>query len=50
MIAVIGRRKGFEKYHGEFPPSNIPLATIGAAMLWIGWCVPQEAQCCHVFV
>ena len=32
-VAVIGRRKGFEKYHGEFPPSNIPLAAIGAVRI-----------------
>ena len=22
---------------GEFPPSNLPLAATGAALLWIGW-------------
>ncbi|EFA81479.1 ammonium transporter [Heterostelium album PN500] len=38
VIALyIGRRKDFEKYGGEFPPSNIPLAALGAALLWMGW-------------
>ena len=22
---------------GEFPPSNLPLAATGGALLWIGW-------------
>jgi hypothetical protein len=34
---VMGRRKDFHKYHGEFPPSNLPLAALGAALLWMGW-------------
>jgi Amt family ammonium transporter len=34
---ILGRRQGFDRYHGEFPPSNMPLATIGAAFLWMGW-------------
>jgi len=33
----LGKRSGFEKYGGEFPPSNIPLAALGAALLWMGW-------------
>ncbi|KYQ99652.1 ammonium transporter [Tieghemostelium lacteum] len=33
----LGKRNGFEKYGGEFPPSNIPLAALGAALLWMGW-------------
>jgi Amt family ammonium transporter len=33
----MGRRVGFELVHGEFPPSNLPLATIGATGLWVGW-------------
>eukprot|EP01132_Coremiostelium_polycephalum_P004192 gene4192-5247_t len=38
VIALyIGKRKDFEKYGGEFPPSNIPLAALGAALLWMGW-------------
>ncbi|GAM27761.1 hypothetical protein SAMD00019534_109370, partial [Acytostelium subglobosum LB1] len=38
IIAIyLGKRKGFEKYGGEFPPSNIPLAALGAALLWMGW-------------
>ncbi|KAM9982074.1 hypothetical protein ACTFIY_004377 [Dictyostelium cf. discoideum] len=38
VIALyVGKRKDFEKYGGEFPPSNLPLATIGAALLWMGW-------------
>lgn len=34
---VMGKRVGFEKYHGEFPGSNLPFAAIGAALLWMGW-------------
>ena len=26
--------------HPEFKPHSIPLATIGASMLWMGWCDP----------
>ncbi|KAL6073060.1 Ammonium transporter [Balamuthia mandrillaris] len=37
MAIVLGKRQGFEKYHGEYPPSNIPLASVGAALLWMGW-------------
>jgi len=35
IMLVIGKRKGF----GEHPmePANIPVALIGAAMLWFGW-------------
>ena len=35
VMLVIGKRKGF----GEHPmePANIPIALIGAAMLWFGW-------------
>jgi Amt family ammonium transporter len=25
------------RYHGEFPPSNLPLAALGACLLWMGW-------------
>src|SRR5512136_1289137 len=32
---VIGKRKGFGEYTME--PSNIPMALLGAAMLWFGW-------------
>ena len=34
---VMGRRQGWEKNNGEFPPHNIPLAAIGAALLFTGW-------------
>jgi len=34
---ILGRREQFFVYHGEFPPSSIPLAAIGAAFLWMGW-------------
>jgi len=35
IMLVIGKRKGF----GEHPmePANIPIALVGAAMLWFGW-------------
>jgi hypothetical protein len=31
------RRKHFFDFMGEFPPSNLPLAATGTALLWIGW-------------
>ena len=34
---MIGPRKDFALYHGEFPPSNVPLAAIGCGLLWLGW-------------
>eukprot|EP01116_Phalansterium_solitarium_P017502 TRINITY_DN4326_c0_g1_i1.p1 TRINITY_DN4326_c0_g1~~TRINITY_DN4326_c0_g1_i1.p1 ORF type:complete len:447 (+),score=128.85 TRINITY_DN4326_c0_g1_i1:115-1455(+) len=37
MALMLGQRKDFDKWHGEFPPSNLPLAVIGAALLWTGW-------------
>eukprot|EP01103_Thecamoeba_quadrilineata_P012233 TRINITY_DN3104_c0_g1_i2.p1 TRINITY_DN3104_c0_g1~~TRINITY_DN3104_c0_g1_i2.p1 ORF type:complete len:276 (+),score=37.28 TRINITY_DN3104_c0_g1_i2:114-941(+) len=37
LSAMLGRRIGFEEKHGEFTPSSLPLAGIGAAFLWIGW-------------
>lgn len=37
LSLMLGRRKQFDKYHGEFPPSNLPLAAIGTCMLWGGW-------------
>eukprot|EP01112_Ceratiomyxa_fruticulosa_P000278 TRINITY_DN10266_c0_g1_i1.p1 TRINITY_DN10266_c0_g1~~TRINITY_DN10266_c0_g1_i1.p1 ORF type:complete len:445 (-),score=64.35 TRINITY_DN10266_c0_g1_i1:232-1566(-) len=38
VIALfMGRRKDFDKYGGEFPPSNLPLAALGAALLFMGW-------------
>ena len=33
----LGRRKHYFDFMGEFPPSNLPLAATGAALLWIGW-------------
>jgi Amt family ammonium transporter len=36
-VWILGHRKGFDKYHGEFPYSNLPLACIGATLLWAGW-------------
>jgi len=37
VALVLGKRSGFEEHHGEVPPSNVPLATVGAALLWMGW-------------
>eukprot|EP01089_Gocevia_fonbrunei_P009019 TRINITY_DN2090_c0_g1_i1.p1 TRINITY_DN2090_c0_g1~~TRINITY_DN2090_c0_g1_i1.p1 ORF type:complete len:457 (-),score=101.68 TRINITY_DN2090_c0_g1_i1:22-1392(-) len=34
---LLGPRLDFEKYEGEFPPHNLPLATVGAGLLWLGW-------------
>ena len=35
VALVIGRRRGFGEHAIE--PANIPIALIGAAMLWFGW-------------
>jgi Amt family ammonium transporter len=32
---VIGRRRGFP--HVPMPPHSLPLAVVGAGMLWVGW-------------
>ncbi len=37
VALLMGQRKDFNKYHGEFPPSNLPMAALGAALLWMGW-------------
>jgi Amt family ammonium transporter len=37
VVIMIGQRKDFDKHDGEFPPSNLPLAVVGAALLWLGW-------------
>ena len=34
---MLGRRKNFDLYHGEFPPSNLPLAALGGSLLWTAW-------------
>jgi Amt family ammonium transporter len=34
---MLGQRKDFDKYNGEFPPSNLPLAALGGALLWTAW-------------
>jgi len=35
---MIGKRKDFAVHHnGEFPPSSMPLAVVGAGMLLCGW-------------
>lgn len=33
---MMGHRPGFHKYHGEFPPHNVPLAAVGLALLFTG--------------
>ena len=35
IALVIGKRKGFGRYLME--PANIPMALLGAALLWFGW-------------
>ena len=37
LSMMVGQRKDFDKYTGEFPPSNIPMAFTGAGLLWLGW-------------
>lgn len=37
LSPVIGQRRNFDRYHGEFPSSNLLLSAIGAALLWVGW-------------
>lgn len=34
---MLGRRNDFDAHHGEAPYSSLPLASIGASMLWTGW-------------
>jgi Amt family ammonium transporter len=34
---VLGRRRGFYEVDGEFHPSNLPMACVGGALLWMGW-------------
>jgi len=33
----LGKRKNFSKYGGEFPPSDMTFAAIGASLLYAGW-------------
>lgn len=38
LSLFLGHRIHFDKFHhGEFPPSNLPLAALGAFLLWTGW-------------
>lgn len=34
---LMGPRAEFHDFHGEFPPSSLPLAAVGLGLLWIGW-------------
>lgn len=36
-VAMLGRRHLFFDFHGEFPYSSLPVAAIGATLLWTGW-------------
>jgi ammonia channel protein AmtB len=47
---VLGRRLGFDACHGEFRPSNLPMACIGTSLLWAGWCVACGWVCVTVCV
>eukprot|EP00698_Gefionella_okellyi_P007213 TRINITY_DN1751_c0_g1_i1.p1 TRINITY_DN1751_c0_g1~~TRINITY_DN1751_c0_g1_i1.p1 ORF type:complete len:467 (-),score=97.62 TRINITY_DN1751_c0_g1_i1:61-1461(-) len=37
VAIMLGRRIDYDKYHGEFPHSDIRTAAIGATLLWMGW-------------
>jgi ammonium transporter, Amt family len=37
VVYVLGQRRGFDKYKGEFPYSSLPFAAIGVTLLWTGW-------------
>jgi Amt family ammonium transporter len=37
LALVMGRRAGFDKHHGEVTPHNMSQATLGVALLWLGW-------------
>eukprot|EP00758_Cryptobia_borreli_P002827 Tbor_TRINITY_DN3325_c0_g1::TRINITY_DN3325_c0_g1_i1::g.23535::m.23535/K03320/amt, AMT, MEP; ammonium transporter, Amt family len=36
-VLMLGRRHDFHKHRGEAPYSSLPIACIGAALLWTGW-------------
>lgn len=36
-VFLLGRRAGYDKHGGHFPYSSLPLACIGATLLWTGW-------------
>jgi len=37
IALFLGPRADFLQYMGEAPPSNVPLAGVGTALLWMGW-------------
>ena len=36
-VLILGRRRDFHIHHGEAPYSSLPIACIGASLLWTGW-------------
>ena len=36
-VLVLGQRQDFAKHHGDAPYSSLPVACIGATLLWTGW-------------
>jgi Amt family ammonium transporter len=37
ICKILGKRHNFKKYGGNFPYSSLPLAGVGATLLWTGW-------------
>lgn len=38
ILAIeLGKRAGWDRYHGVFPHSDLRYAAVGASLLWVGW-------------